>query len=44
MVERAWANVLPLTAVDIMEADDWEIEQPWPETLRSAMTPPSMAR
>ena len=44
MVERAWAKVLPFTAVDIMEADDCEIEQPWPAIFRSVMTSPSMAR
>ena len=27
---RTSATVLPLTAADIIEAEDWEIEQPWP--------------
>ena len=30
MVARVSARVLPLTAVDIIDADDWLIEQPWP--------------
>ena len=33
---RASATVLPLTAADIMEADDWLIEHPVPPILMSA--------
>ena len=34
---RTWARVLPLTAADIIEADDWLIEQPWPP-MRMSLT------
>ena len=39
---RASAAVRPLTAADIIDADDWLIEQPWPEMRMSATrAPPS---
>ena len=34
IVARVSARLLPLTAVDIIDADDWLIEQPWPVSLR----------
>ena len=33
---------LPFTAEDIIEAEDWLIEQPWPE-IRMSFTVPSSA-
>ncbi len=41
MVARISARLLPLTAVDIMEADDWLIEQPCPVSFTSASWSPS---
>jgi len=32
---------LPLIATDIIDAEDWLIEQPWPEILRSRTFPSS---
>ena len=43
-VARASATVLPLTAADIIEADDWLIEQPWPPIRMSVTTPSSTSR
>ena len=33
------STVLPLTAADIIDADDWLIEQPWPSMRMSATLP-----
>ena len=41
---RASSTVLPLTAADIIEADDWLIEQPWPPMRMSATVPSSTSR
>ena len=41
MVARVSARLLPLTAVDIIDADDWLIEQPCPVSLTSARRSPS---
>ena len=41
---RASEAVRPFTAADIIDADDWLMEQPWPEILMSATrsaAPPS---
>ncbi len=35
MVARASATDLPLTAADIIDADDWLMEHPWPPMRRS---------
>ena len=32
---------LPFTAFDIIEAEDWLIEHPWPEILMSSTDPSS---
>ena len=39
MSSRTSSTVLPLTAADIIEADDWLIEQPWPPILMSSTRP-----
>ena len=44
IVALACAGVFPLTAADIIEADDWLIEQPWPEMRRSLITPSPTSR
>ena len=38
---RASPTLLPFTAADIIDADDWLIEQPWPVMRMSEMVPPS---
>ena len=38
---RTSSTVLPLTAADIIDADDWLIEQPWPLMRMSSTTPSS---
>ena len=38
-MSRASATDLPLTAALIIEADDWLIEQPWPEIFSSRDVP-----
>ena len=40
-MSRASATDLPLTAALIIEADDWLIEQPWPEIFSSRTFPSS---
>ena len=44
MVARVSARLLPFTAVDIIDADDWLIEHPWPVSLTSASRSPSIWR
>ena len=41
MTARASSTLLPFTAADIIEADDWLIEQPWPVMRMSEIVPPS---
>ena len=43
MRARASSTVLPLMAADIIEADDWLIEHPWPEIFTSCNAPSSRA-
>ena len=38
---RTSATVLPDTAADIIDADDWEMEQPWPAILMPVTVAPS---
>ena len=44
--ERASTSVrdLPFTAIDIIDAADWLMEQPWPSIRMSEMAPPSSSR
>ena len=41
---RTSATVRPLTAVDIIDADDWLIEHPWPPVDSSTITPSRTSR
>ncbi len=38
---RTSSTDLPLTAADIIDAEDWLIEQPWPLMRMSSTTPTS---
>jgi hypothetical protein len=41
---RASSTVRPSTAVVIIDADDWLMEQPWPPIRISEMVSPSNSR